>query len=100
MINNLPELVNTTGEYTGNASANRAIAHGLGRTPVSVLIINGVYQNLRIAYSNGDWRVHRPSDNTQQPVTAPNSTYFYVGNAADYDISGNANLLVYNWVAT
>lgn len=90
----------TTGEYTGNDTQNRAIPHGLGRTPKIVFVIrnNGtswftIYTFLAaIFYLSA-------STNTYIAVTAIDGTNFYVGNAASYSTSANSLGWFYYWVA-
>ena len=87
----------TSGQYTGNDTANRAIAHGLGVAPKLVLIMGVTGSpwfrilNIQAYISYDHSAVHA--------VTAPNATNFYVGNATSYANSANANAIVYDWVA-
>ena len=90
----------TTGNYTGDDSVNRAIAHGLGVVPKVVFIASGVWtyriqQLLAYIY----WDDRSTPTLGQQAVTAPSATNFYVGNAADYLQSANLNTQVCQWVA-
>jgi len=43
--------------------------------------------------------MHYPETPYFTTVTAMNATNFYVGNAADYDLSVNANTGTYYWAA-
>ncbi len=88
-----------SGTYTGDSTVNRAIVHGLGRTPKIVFLINvdgsiwfrifGAYAFVLYSYVNVTG---------SQAVTIPDATNFYVGNAADYALSANYPYLYY-WVA-
>jgi len=101
----IPALVAriNSGTYTGNAATNRAIPHGLGRTPKLVIIQKT---------SDGEdysFRSHRGGDVYYQnasfgasgmlAVTAWNATHFHVGNPAHLERSANANVVDYHWVA-
>jgi len=88
----------TSGTYTGDNNADRAIPHGLGLIPKIVFIVT-TSRNWRIATGIG--QISRLSDETQLAVTAPDATNFYVGNAASYDLSANWSTgpVVYTWVA-
>jgi len=93
----IPALANT-GTYTGDGTANRAIAHGLGKTPKLVISWNNTNINfIMILGSDPDnecYIVGGSSGFVQTVVTAMNSTNFYV--SATY---GNLNANVYYWVA-
>ena len=92
----------TSGSYTGNATVNRAVAHGLGVTPKIVFIAHPtggsffrIYGSLAlIMYQNAGL----PASGSLA-VTIPNATNFYVGNATDYGLSANTNAVVWHWVA-
>jgi hypothetical protein len=90
-----------SGTYTGNASANRAVAHGLGRTPKMVIIARSTtYATIRHLIVPG--QIGFAGGVTNEPVyavTTWDSTSFYVGNASNYDLSSNDNGTGYNWVA-
>jgi hypothetical protein len=96
----LTALINT-GTYVGDATTNKAIAHGLGRVPTIIFIW--------VAIAGTTWRwvhgleaaLHFLSDTSSQvfTVTIPDATYFYVGNPADYATSGNNSGSTYRWVA-
>jgi len=85
----------TIGNYTGDAAANKAIAHGLSKTPKIVFIIargagvvdrNGyVKDTINIGF-NGDLNT----------VTAWTTTSFYVSNTV---AAFNETGIVYDWVA-
>jgi hypothetical protein len=65
-------IIPTYGSYTGDGTSNRAIPHGMSRTPVRVVINNGTYDG---QVSNAD------------------ATYFYVTGGL------NMNGYSYYWVA-
>lgn len=93
------------GDYGGNDSANRAIPHGLTKTPVAVFIFS--YDTVTPTISRGGYlltlanRVISSQDliNGALAVTAMNSTNFYVGNATSYPTSANYSGHSYFWVA-
>lgn len=86
------------GSYSGNDSANRAIAHGLGRVPsiVNILVAGGSQLYL---ISGALAQVTCINAGTNLAVTAMDATYFYVGNAASYLNSANAIGGTYHWGA-
>jgi len=88
----------TTGNYTGDNTANRVIPHGVGSTPKLIILGNDdagpgflIFGSLAAIL------------NTTTPglnaVTIPDVTNFYVGNAANYSLSANANASNYHWTA-
>lgn len=89
------------GSYTGDDGVNRAVAHGLGRLP-KVIIISSLTGGPLIAFIiagqakifgfHSITGVLRPLD-----VAAPDSTYFYVGNATAIDSSMNADTYSYTF---
>jgi hypothetical protein len=88
-----------SGQYAGNDTANRAITHGLGATPSMVIIFMEYSSYTEIIVNNGNV-VHPMSDPaTDYAVTAATSTSFYVGNATNYDESGNGGGKSYGWIA-
>ena len=92
-----------SGSYTGDGTVNRAIAHGLGVTPKVVLIVCAfdVTQYRIISPLADIFYIYSTPASGLSAVTAPNATYFYVGNVGDYKKSANvfnANNIYY-WVA-
>jgi len=97
----IPPVVATSGTYTGNNTANRAIPHGLARVPNLVLLtdrgngymwrIQGIQPTIIHFHTAG-------AMSQASAVTAMNQTNFYVGNAADYNNSANS-ILDINWSA-
>lgn len=97
------ELVSTvktnSGQYIGNSSQNRAIPHGLGKKPKSVII----YAANATAYAA--MSIHDMSKMIfiagavyeYISVTEADNTNFYVGNSAP-DFRMNFNGITYNWV--
>lgn len=95
----------TTGTYTGNNAANRAIPHGLTGIPKLVIIMQDPggdaggetgYQ-LYPAYARIFYRAG--GANSSLAVTAMDATSFYVGNATTYAQSANNNPVVFTWYA-
>ena len=88
-----------SGNYAGDNTANKAIAHGLGAIPKAVFIVAASYQyQILIGYAFIRWLSTAPAYGGHA-VTAPTSTNFYVGNATDYGQSANATGTTYYWVA-
>ena len=84
--------------YVGNATANKAIAHGKGSEAEAILIVNpsdGISH--LIVKANAGKIV--ASGLGIQSVTAMDANNFYVGNAASYANSANVNLQTYYWFA-
>ncbi len=87
----------TSGSYTGNATANRAIPHGLAAVPEIVLMS---FLNSGTLYSIFKGRTVIASElGASDPVTTPDATNFYVGNATEYNKSANVDTVSYFWVA-
>lgn len=82
--------------YVGDGNVNRAVAHGLGRTPKAVLI------NIVAAGGQAGWIISSGfvffiNGGNEHAVTAMDSTNFYVGNAASMTESMNANGFTYRY---
>ena len=95
----------TSGSYTGDSSANKAIAHGLGASPKIVFIVRetgssgiGEY-TYRIISTLARIYCGLGGANTSLSVTVMNATNFYVGHAASYINSANGDGETYYWVA-
>ena len=98
----------STGVYSGDDSANRAIPHGLTKTPKIVII----HIHYPTSTSRGDnccilligstdiWYLGGGA-NSELDVTTMDSTNFYVGNATSYPNSANwqSGSATYIWVA-
>lgn len=102
----LPTVKITSGSYTGDSTANRAIPHGLGVVPKLVLIMRntaGAESYVFRIYGDQakirDWYVGGTVAAGALDVTAPDATNFYVGNATSYDRSANYTGVAYVWVA-
>ena len=99
----------TSGTYTGDNTANRAITHGLGgRTPKLVIVVehyagaNFVHFHIFTGYAAIDYDDGGSDlsfNRGTMSVTDPDTAYFYVGNAASYPFSANGNAKTYRWVA-
>lgn len=85
-------------EYIGNNTANRAIPHGLGRTPKAVFIIGDGTGDLTILI-DGHPTIVQVSVPGGWAVTAMDATNFYVGNASTYPNTANATGVTYSWAA-
>lgn len=90
-------LAATYGGYTGDDTANRAIAHGLGRTPKHVWIGRGASGPNLFRLMSG--LAYILSNATALAVTPPNTTNFFVGNATSYINSANETGGGYYWIA-
>jgi len=104
--NPLQSLTVTTGSYTGDNSANRAIPHGGTGKPYLVIVsmmgnsdAYGGVIGLMFDDTYHRWSKTPGGANSSLSVTVMNTTNFYVGNATDYGNSFNSNSLVYHWIA-
>ena len=92
------------GQYSGNAAANKEIAHSLGRIPLIIHIFTGgtggaeVY---RLVNSGGNGNIQYAIAGIQgvRLVNLMTSTHFYVGYSPDWQQSANVNAQVYYWSA-
>ena len=88
-----------SGSYTGDSTANRAIPHNLGFTPVFVQLTDRSNKYSPRIVESGFIHNNMAIGDSRLAVTAADSTNFYVGNASDYNHSANVNTFVYDWVA-
>jgi len=90
----------TNGSYVGNDTANRGIPHGLGTEPKLVALVRhgADWDVLFIMIGNVYIAALRPTAGVHA-VDAPDDANFYVGNAANYETSGNKTGTTYDWVA-
>lgn len=89
-----------SGSYSGSDAADRAIAHGLTKTPGVILLTDsGSGRWFRLYTGRAFIDMMSAAASAQHAVTAPDSTNFYVGNAANYSESANAVGETYTWVA-
>jgi len=90
----------THGNYTGNDGVNRAIPHGLDVVPDIVLIAreDGSYFHRQHNGRNYIIWMNNAGEG-EHAVTAMSAVNFYVGNAAQYNESANANLQDFRWCA-
>ncbi len=90
----------TDGNYVGDDSNNRAIAHGLGIIPRSVHISNTSGYLFHIIKGVALISAVIPTAVSQTlAVTAMDATNFHVGNATSYANSANTSGVTYYWVA-
>jgi hypothetical protein len=93
--------MSNSGSYYGNSTPNRAIPHGLGKTPKMVRIFKNdmgggegtIFEDIGIIRSMYD-----ASTNTYT-VTKMDDTNFYVGNSSSYPGSYNNTETTYVWLA-
>ncbi len=88
----------TTGSYAGDNTANRAIPHGLGRTPKHVSIESNQSDGIR-HLSAGFINYADQTSALYFALTTWDATNFYVGNAGGYWGSANASGSTFYWVA-
>ena len=89
-----------SGIYVGDATVDKAIAHGLGVIPKIVLIVASTGDFYAMHFDNNSiWWQHQGGGSSLVINANKTTTNFYVGNAADYGISANVNLIGYRWVA-
>lgn len=91
-----PTMAMSYGQYTGNNTQNRAIAHGLGRTPKIIFITPESWGTAIFDLQPG---VIQDAVSYRAAHTGPDSTNFYVGITGYMGESKNANGLNYYWVA-
>ena len=96
----------SSGTYIGNGGADRAIPHGLTKTPKAVII--AAVDTVTPTTSRGAFMV---SDRAARvisvinlasgalAVSAMDSTNFHVGNATSYPNSANEATFTYYWAA-
>jgi len=88
-----------SGNYVGNNTANRAIAHGLGVIPKMVKLVSPGASAEFTLLTNAEIHYNDSSSTLSHAVTAWDATNFYVGNATSYGQSANATGVSYYWVA-
>lgn len=84
----------TYGGFTGDAAANRAIPHGIGRIPTLVIVENvgGAEDDFGIYHRDREAKVFK-LDGSATAETSMTDTNFYVSGSV------NANGLNHKWVA-
>lgn len=87
-----------TGTYTGDDSANKAIAHGLGIVPKIIFVYADLGLNA-CSIMGATPVIINSMAGSYFTVTAATSTNFYVGNVGNYPESANSNGVGYTWVA-
>ena len=92
-------MYSNSGSYTGDDTANRAIAHGLGRIPSVVIIKQAGAWAALIVKGVANIGVFWTTPQNAQAVTSMDATNFYVGNAGSFPNSGNATATSYFWNA-
>lgn len=95
----------SSGNYTGDATANRAIAHGLGVAPRLVFIVNLTTVGTWFRIITGLARITGADGSTANAtgpiyaVTAMDATNFYVGDGVNHQWTANFVAYSYYWVA-
>lgn len=87
-----------SGSYSGNNTANRAVAHGLGVTPKLIYFSTATGLVLWQGIS-GNMEDTDASATANYAVTGWDASNFYVGNAGGYARSANASGTTYYWIA-
>ncbi|KKK88619.1 hypothetical protein LCGC14_2741340, partial [marine sediment metagenome] len=82
------------GTYVGDNTVNRAIAHGLGVQPQIIFFTTVAASSAYYMYNNRDQAITYvdPGAENRLFVTISDDTYFYVGNATNYNQSANASV--------
>lgn len=90
----------SSGNYTGNDTENRAIAHGLGVAP-KIILIHDTNREYIFRIVVGFAYVVFTAAGTAGgfAVTAMGATNFYVGDISSYFESANKNAREYYWIA-
>ena len=91
--------VSSSGSYTGDNTINRAIAHGLGTTPSLILLFQVDSWERQYSIFAGVAKIYDYCERTNNAVTAPDATNFYVGNSSNYERAANYSGFTYRWVA-
>jgi hypothetical protein len=86
----------SSGNYTGDNAAERAIPHGLGRIPLCV-IVSAQNSTDPMTFVVGA-SAKQKAATANRTITTPTSTNFYVGPTGFVAESNNA-ATVYYWVA-
>jgi len=94
----IKKMVNT-GTYSGDNTENRAITHGLGSTPIFVIIRNNFNAAHTAMVKDTTLVAYTGSSAVQYTVTSWGSTYFYVGDATFNQQSQNTTGTNYTWIA-
>jgi hypothetical protein len=93
----------TSGTYTGDNTAARAIAHGLGRVPKFVFIINqstgATFYTETVSYGSGAAIASWGTTSAAIAMTAFSTTNFYVGDNPASANGANMNTISYGWTA-
>lgn len=90
----------TSGSYTGDGAADRAIPHALGIIPKIVFIYSDIYYfRIMVGYAYILPNPLNASGASVRTITAPDITNFYVGNAGSYAESANLLNIPHYWVA-
>ena len=91
-------VVRRVGEYLGDSTGSRGIAHGGFALGNLIVITRNDGSQLYIIKPPSNDVVCITSGRTIQAVTAPDDTNFYVGNGASYSQSANETGITYTWV--
>jgi hypothetical protein len=83
----------SVGTYAGDSTPNKAVAHGLGREPIFMIIGSSVIADNSYSFMvlKGGFRGYT--------VTDWNTVNFYIGNSADYTTTMNLTGKNYSFIA-
>lgn len=88
-----------SGTYTGDATQNRAIPHGLGRIPKFVFIAKTPANDHNSTIHSALAQINDINNGATTAVTAMDINNFYVGDAGGTASGMNVNLVAYLWSA-
>lgn len=90
-----------TNTYVGNDSANRALAHGMGRIPNVIFLWETSFNNFWIIIGGSTNMIYMANATAiiTRAVTAADATNFYVGTAGAFPTSANVAGTNYGWRA-
>lgn len=98
LFNPVSDTAFSTGSYTGDDAVNRAITHGLGRTPKYIVITEATEKSINWIMGTLQVWFHPVNGHSGDPVTTATSTYFYVNPGTVWH-AGNKNTLTHKWIA-
>lgn len=97
-INRIIEFNGEDGNYTGDYTVNRAIPHGLGRTPKIVYVRAGIHGG-RIYNHDSHGVLYTPNGGVFFSLTLMDNVNFYVGDPSHSIEAGNGGGSPYYWIA-
>jgi hypothetical protein len=95
-------IISDSGSYAGDSSANKAIAHTLGKVPKLVTIAGntaGEVSQFFLVNNDTIGVLTKTTVASCVQLTKMTTTNFYVGSAGSYPNSANSNAVTYYWWA-